>query len=456
MSARLNLNELKYVSWKGKVFYQLSSNLQATQDTNENTTGSILFKPRPIKHAYRREIVVSGGKGNPRISQNIDELTSPNGFLVYKEPNCNGLVGILDDTLPNNQTELGNTCTICNTINQCLSTSTSPDNACFSKQLDARRRVRSSGMIPSKFNANRNNDNRYFVDNKQYLTSRNRTIYQNSYNFIRQGDSTLNPGTASSKTNVYSPQGLSHCELTTISVSQHNNTFQYIWIDGATYTVIVPDGSYDIRSFNEAFKLIMIQNTHYYVSNSNLSKNFLLNFSYNTLYGRVEIQALSLSSYPLSQYTAGGGWSIVQNVPQFVFSSNALSTDLGVSPQTFPINNTFSSTQTLIAPNAGSLVPPYVKLTYKPSNPQFSNQGAVSSSNYISRKVYDSITNNGYAYRNTLGSAVANAMAYRVVIPGYNVYTQKDVLGYPNKNIPKIDGNGDFSKCTPKRFSNLY
>jgi hypothetical protein len=313
-------------------------------------------------------------------------------------------------------------------------------------------------MIQKRFNSARNNDNAYFTDNRQYLTSRNRTIYQNSYNFIRQGDSTLQPGVGISKSNVYSPQGLSHCEQVFISASGNNNTFQYIWLDGVTYTVTIPNGSYDINSFNQAFNAIMIQNTHYYINNINLTKQFLLVFSYNTLYGRVELQALTTASYPLSQFSTPTSktWLIVQQVPQFIFLSNSLPSLLGVSAMTYPSSNAMTTTQILVAPNQGSLVPPYVSLIYKPSNPQFATQGGVSSSTLTARKIYDSITNNGFAYRNSLGSAVANAMAYKVMIPGYNVYTLKDQIGYPNKLVPKINKNGTLSQCTPKRFSNLY
>jgi hypothetical protein len=464
MSARLNLNEIHYIPWKGKVFYQLSSSFQPTKDTNTITSGDILFRPRPIKHAYRREIAVNTTRnGNPRISASIDELTSPNGFLVYTDisnnaiTNCDGLVGYIDDKLPNDQTELGKTCTVCNTPQQCLSTSTASENTCFSVQLDAQRRVRSSGMIPKKFNANRNNDRSYFTDNRQYLVSRNRTISQNDYSFIRQGDSTLKPGVGLSKTNLYSPQGLSHCERVYISIAGNNNTFQYIWLDGQTYTATIPNGSYDINSFNQAFNNIMINNTHYYINNLNSSKSFLLVFSYNTLYGRVELQTLSTSSYPLTQYSTPPlkTWSIIQQVPQFVFTTNSLPSLLGISAITYPLNASFTTTQIFVAPNQGSLVPPYVALYYKPSNPQFAKQGGVSSSTFTSRKIYDTITRNSFAFQNSLGSAVASSMAYRVSVPGYNVYSLKDVLGYPNKLIPKINKDGTLSKCTPKKFANL-
>jgi hypothetical protein len=465
VDARLNLNEIPIIPWKGKVFYQLSSSLQPTQDTNPITSGDILFRPRPIKHAYRKEIAVNTTRnGNPRVSYKIDELTAPNGFLVYTDASdnaiqsCDGLVGYLDDQLPNDQTELGKTCNICNIPSQCVSTSTAPENTCFSVQLNAQRRVRSAGMILPKFNPNRNNDNRYFTDSNQYLVSRNRTIYQNSYNYIRKGDPTLQPGTGYSKSNVYSPQGLSHCERVYISPASNNNVFQYIWLDGQTYTATIPTGSYDINSFNQAFNTIMINNTHYYINNLNLAKQFLLVFSYNTLYGKVEIQALSASaSYPASQYSKGGVWSVLYQVPQFIFLNNALPSLLGISPQTYPVNNTFTNTQILVAPNEGSLVPAYVQLYYKPSNPQFATQGGVSSSTYTARKIYDTITSNGFAYQNTLGISIASAISYRVSIPGYNVYSLKDQLGYPNKLIPKINGiNGTLSCCTPTRFSNLY
>jgi hypothetical protein len=96
-----------------------------------------------------------------------------------------------------------------------------------------------------------------------------------------------------------------------------------------------------------------------------------------------------------------------------------------------------------------------VALYYKPSNPQFAKQGGVSSSTFTSRKIYDTITRNSFAFQNSLGSAVASSMAYRVSVPGYNVYSLKDVLGYPNKLIPKINKDGTLSKCTPKKFANL-
>jgi len=476
-----NINDsIPYIRWKGKVFSQISSIVQPTQDTNANLEQNLLMKPRPIKHAYRREIAVNtlhNGNalttGSVRISSSIDVLNQPGGSLIYANgitntavSSCDGLVQTLDPTLPNNSGELGYSCTTCNLPTQCVSTSTNSSNACFSPQLDARRRVRSAGMIKKKFIESKNNDNAYFTDNRQYLVSRNRTIEQNDYRYLRQGNPTVTPGTTASKSNIYSPAGLSHCRLTAITASLQNNVFQYVWVDGNTYVATIPDShSYDINSFNDAFQLIMINNGHYYLNNFNRSNNFLLVFSYNTLYGKIEIQSISATQFYNSNYSqpVGSTWTVVQPVPQIHVLSNGLTSALGINAGFYPTSATNTTSQTIIASSVGSLQPPYVALIYKPSNPQFGCQGGVDAGSLIARKKYDAITNNGFAYRMALGSGVADAMAYGVSIPGYNVYTLKDKIGYPLKLIPKFPKvalgsaqNDTLTKCVPKRFSNLY
>jgi len=70
---------------------------------------------------------------------------------------------------------------------------------------------------------------------------------------------------------------------------------------------------------------------------------------------------------------------------------------------------------------------------YKPNNPEFAQQGAVTSSSHITRVKYNSITNNTNAYRKAFGTSVANALAYGVSDTGY---TLKDIIGYPNTVSP--------------------
>jgi hypothetical protein len=453
------------IQWKGQPFYQVTSKYQRTKTTTDNPDPKVWMRPQPIPRIYRREIAANldaNYTGNPRTSASIDQLNMPNGYLVYTTSNnaavtdCDGLLLTLDDQLPNNQTLLGNVCNVCNDQDSCsATTSTLNTNACFTQQLNAKRRVRSAGMNYNQFNQNRNNDNRYFADNKQYLVSRNRTFDQNQFSYIRQGNPTVKPSPITA-TNLYSPQGLSHCEQTEISQARQNNFFQYIWLNGTTYDVTIPDGFYDINSFNQAFQSIMITNTHYYVNTLSLTNAFLLVFSYNTLYGRIELQALSqIDTCPTPIFTAGGGWVVSQDVPQFIIPSTSIPSALGIVTSTYPATDAETTSQVFLGTSVGTLVPQYVTVHYKPSNPQFSQQGGVSSSNYLLRKKYNTITNNAGLYRTPLGDSVANAMAYNVVIPGYNVYTAKDVLGYPNKLIPKVLETG-MKRCIPQKFANAY
>lgn len=87
---------------------------------------------------------------------------------------------------------------------------------------------------------------------------------------------------------------------------------------------------------------------------------------------------------------------------------------------------------------------------YKPNNPSFAQQGGVSSSSFTNRLKYDSLTNSAYLYKkSSLGSAVANAMAYGV---SEQSYTLKDKIGYPLTRTPvinKYNGSMVCDTCTP-------
>ena len=54
-----------------------------------------------------------------------------------------------------------------------------------------------------------------------------------------------------------------------ITSAYNNNVLQYIWFDGVTYTITIPDGFYDIQSINNYIHSVMVANTHYCVQASN-------------------------------------------------------------------------------------------------------------------------------------------------------------------------------------------
>ena len=192
-------------TWKNKTFVQVTTALQKNTGTIAISKTNIqnLFNPTPLK-LYRREIASSIIKPcNPRISTSIDELNRPNGYLVYNSATNYGLDNVLDLNITTNKYELSTP--ICNTSTNCLN-----------QANNARKRVRSSGMMPKKFNPAKNND-QYYSNTTQYLKSRNRTFEQNQYNYIRQGDPTAQPGSPLAQNNLYSANGISHCSQYKIS-----------------------------------------------------------------------------------------------------------------------------------------------------------------------------------------------------------------------------------------------
>ncbi len=259
MSARLNMKPLPYVPWKGKTFNQVVSTIQHNGPNNSSlVSGRILFRddapttsnfimsahplykihsknklkknPLPLK-LYRRELAstntinnLNNINCNPRISTKIDQINAPNGYLVNPTPlnsDTNGLVNTLgqkDMDIPSNSTEIPGTCTCFTSAGVCLDVAT-----------NARRKVRSAGMITKNSNQYTSVGGRgarpggcicgafanaplqdvmtpikqYYTSTQQYLASRTKGYDQNQYHNLRTGDQLSKPGTNQSNSNVY-------------------------------------------------------------------------------------------------------------------------------------------------------------------------------------------------------------------------------------------------------------
>jgi hypothetical protein len=127
-----------------------------------------------------------------------------------------------------------------------------------------------------------------------------------------------------------------------------------------------------------------------------------------------------------------------------------MATILGFNNATYyPSTQSVSSNQDILSPNSPLIGTSFAPIYYKPNNPQFAQQGGVSSSSLTTRKKYDSITNSSAIYRNALGLQVANALAYGV---SENGYTIKDKIGYPNKKTPNVTKTGVYAPCGLKSF----
>ena len=433
MSARLGFNEIPYIPWKGRTFVQITTSLQKNRGTIATTSSNIknIFKPTPSKIVRREIVTTTPTNCYSRASRSIDELNQPNGYLVYPTTSNyldKGLDGTLDINLTTNKYELNSAS--CNTSTNCIN-----------RVNSALRRVRSAGGIPKKFNPQKNND-QYYSSSNQYLYSRNKTFDQNQYHFIRQGNPTVTPGSAFATQNIYSAQGLSHCNLYYISAALGNNTFSYKWIDGTTNTVTILDGYYDFTGFVGAFQSVMSANNHYYIRVSNSSKIFLMNFSYDALSNSIQFQSyVSSPYYQNAEYSTPFGitWNTLSNstkTPQLTVTSG-FSPVIGFSAATYP-SSILTSNYVVNSTAQPKIAPEYVVANYKPNNYQFATQGAVEASSLITRIKYDTLRTTGALMKNPNGSNIVNSLAYAVP-ETTNGNIKKAGNPYPLKTTPVID-----------------
>jgi len=428
--SRLKIHEI--IDWKGTYFNQVSAGIKYNKKQNFPTVGpGDIFRARPLR-IYRKEIAGSTTEYCNIVS--IDDFNKPGGAITTSVANDRGL-------------EISNySNSLCDTNELC--------SAFLSAENNARRRVRSSGMIKQKFNPNIQGDT-YYTTSSQYLSRRNRTFDQNQYFHIRIGDNTSKPGSANSLQNVYSANGLSDCTKYPIEAT----SFSYIWIDANEYNVAVPAGLYNVQDFNQLLHATMNLRKHYYIENPMNKLIYLLVFEYDVVSSRMVIRSkiTNTTIYSEPQYSTPLGipadvaWT-TDNIPidpdtvnPSIIVPTSLATVFGFAPGTYPEYQNNTVDQVIFGTSETKFKPTYVPIYYKPSNSQFGVQGAVSSGDLINRKKYDTVTSVGASFRSAYGSPTANALAYGSSMYGYTV---KDKIGFPNKKTPTFSkSSGQMVEC---------
>ena len=460
-NSNIGLNEI--ISWKGRTFNQITSYIRKNGGVNSNVNvGTNIFKNLPLK-IYRREIAVPTETNCKQgHAMRLDLLNAPGGTItnsaIYADGlavNPGGLVNTIDFNLTENTSERpGSACD-----GVCASTGSSQSNAL--------RRLRSSGMIKKQFDLSTSKQT-YYTNSQQYINSRNRGFTQNQFYYTRLGNSSSKPGDSLSTNNIYTTNTLTDCKKFYISAA---TSFEYTWVNEPTIeddenvtppetvTVTVPAGYYNINDINDVLHNTMIASSHYYRQLDNLTKIFLLNFALNNSTGLVELVVSPISAsivlanhYGKALITTELGviettfWTTptATTTPQITILNNAFKTVIGFADAVYPSTNT----NTVVTTFTGSSVPLLQsegnRVYYKPNNPQFAQQGAVTSSSKIARMRYDTITNSASSYRTAFGLHVSNALAYGVPANGYTI---KDKLGYPNPNTPTVTTTGEMRFC---------
>lgn len=464
MSPNSNIGINEIISWKGQTFNQITSYIRRNGEVDSTlNVGSNIFKRgRPLK-IYRREIVVpTENSCNQHTSTRIDILNAPGGSITNSIVNTGGLVNTIDFNLTENLSERPGT----------VSNAVCARNV-GNTQYNALRRLRSGGMVKKQFDISTNKQT-YYTNSQQYINSRNLSFNQNQYYYIRTGNTSSKPGDSLSTNNVY-VTNTSACKQFYVYTA---TSFQYQWINEPTYaldefgdpttvnltvpaiaTVNVPIGQYTIDDLNSVLHNTMITNLHYYSRSDNNSKVFLMSFALNRSTSLVELtvspiddtiriannysKALELNELGIIP-TDNWNTPTITTTPQIIIEDNEFKNIIGFANGSYPSTTTNIVVQVILGTTKPNIHLDGNRVYYKPNNPQFAQQGAVSSSSKIARIKYDTITGTAASYTTAFGLHVSNALAYGVSATGYTI---KDKLGYPNKNTPTVTTTGEMRFC---------
>lgn len=452
------MNQIPIIPWKGQTFNQVVTHIKKNATIYSDGTLD-LFSPLPLK-IYRKEI----GRTSCNTSRNttsIEELNRPGSSIVNsKSTICNGLVNLVDFNLTNNSSEK-----IGISASECV---------VGTPETNARRRVRSSGMIQKQFDLS-NDKPTYYTDSRQYLNSRNKTFGQNNFHYFREGDATAVQGSSQSIDNIYTTNATTDCKRYYLT---EDTSFTYQWVAGnpteanggtavvgedagqyGTFTVDLKKGFYDVSDINRVLHSQMTLNEHYFVDSDNGSKKFFINFVFNSSTKLVQLQISPISQDIINQQglvqptigTSSGTRSPIWTVPEATLIpivdilDNEFKTLVGFTVGSYPAANQVTDYVTESNSIDGPAIKPrYNRVYYKPNNYQYAQQGAVSASSRITRLKYNAITTSASSYRNAFGPHVANALAYGVPANGYTV---KDKLGYPLPKTPTFTSTGEQRDC---------
>ena len=446
------INETPIINWKhgDNAFTQISSGIKYNNPI-VSTDKSTYFRALPLK-IYRKEIVTDTAVANPRTSGRIFDFDRPGGTITTNREEC---VGIKNTQLINNSADK-----VCRDTEKC--------SVFLSAEANARARVRSSGMIRKKYNADTTAPT-YFTDTKQYLESRSLSYKSNSNFHVYSGDVTSSAGSSGASQNIYTSSSGQNCKKETLSTE---GSFKYIWFDEAQVDVVIPAGEYDVNDLNNILHTTMENNYHYFIETPTKRKIFPISLKYTQIDGFMVVEAIGYNQSSIVNYTGPidpnnpvtpPAW--IAEIPDAstknvqLFFDNGSSTELyakmgsAVVAQKLPgINNGGLGIIPEVFNTKTSFYPRRKIVYYKPSNHGFATQGAVSSSDLIARRKYNTINTVAGSMRSAYGEHTASAVAYGV--PSYG-YTKKDKIGYPMKKTPTFSKYSDImKKCSVRTFAN--
>jgi len=201
-----------------------------------------------------------------------------------------------------------------------------------------------------------------------------------------------------------------------ITATYNNNTFSYIWVDNTRINITIPDGFYDIATFNAFLQQQFIYNGHFLINNDSGQYVYFITIGTNVTSYSFELNCYNMkaSDYPIGTGTGTFTLGVKQpssTAPAWVVPTNSITPMFYVPPNNF--QNLIGFLTGYYPQGANGLVP-YAQavITGVPpaqtQSPSYINvQGFLSTftpqiTPYSSFILTCSLLNNNYAVPNTL------------------------------------------------------
>lgn len=126
-----------------------------------------------------------------------------------------------------------------------------------------------------------------------------------------------------------------------ITTANNNNSFSYIWVDGTTNVVNIPDSYLELSQINEYLQSVMIANRHF-LTTSTGSYVYLLNIQVNPSRYAYQINSFLISATiaTTNSWTIASGatWVLPTNpiMPMFVVPNTAFQQLIGYTAGNYP------------------------------------------------------------------------------------------------------------------------
>jgi hypothetical protein len=152
-----------------------------------------------------------------------------------------------------------------------------------------------------------------------------------------------------------------------ITQNYNNNKFNYVWVNNLIYSVVIPNGYYEVATINNYLHFVQEQNGHYLVSTATGQYVYFATLDINATAYAVQVTCFNMSTalYPDSLYTVGTSvngttaWSVpaASTVPQIQILNNQFTAVIGYPAGNYPSEQNYVDSQSFLSAFAPQVSP---------------------------------------------------------------------------------------------------